>query len=116
MGDRDLLFQALSNLLDNAIKYTPPGGEIRLGLAQLSQPARIDLSVCDNGPGVADGEYTQLSRRFYRVDSSRSEPGNGLGLSLVEAVTALHQGELRFSANHPSGLCAVMGFPRTAGE
>ena len=111
-GDRDLLFQAISNLLDNAIKYTPPGGDIKLGLESIpARPGWIELSVCDNGPGVPDEEYSQISRRFYRVDSSRTEPGNGLGLSLAEAVAALHQGELAFKGNQPSGLCACLSLP-----
>ncbi len=108
-GDRDLLFQAISNLLDNAIKYTPENGEIRLDLRQ--HPNEIILSVCDNGPGVTDAELTHLSRRFYRVDSSRSLPGNGLGLSLVEAITSLHKAKLEFSRNKPQGLCVTLLFP-----
>lgn len=114
-GDRDLLFQALANLLDNAIKYTLDKGTITLTLARPS-PKQIELRVCDNGPGVEAKEFAQLSRRFYRVDDSRSQPGNGLGLSLVEAVAALHQGELVFSSAKPQGLCAGLRLPAIAGK
>ncbi len=107
-GDRDLLFQALSNLLDNAIKYTPRNGKISVKL-QANEDA-VNLSICDNGPGVAETELEQLCRRFYRVDSSRSLPGNGLGLSLVEAIAALHKATLKFTLNKPSGLCVALVF------
>ena len=107
-GDRNLLFQAVSNLLDNAVKYTPRNGKISIKL-QANEDA-VNLSICDNGSGVAEAELEQLCRRFYRVDSSRSLPGNGLGLSLVEAIAALHKATLRFTLNKPSGLCVALVF------
>ena len=110
IGDRDLLFQAVANLLDNAIKYTPPKGEITLSLKP-SESGRNRILVCDNGPGVSEIELSKLCHRFYRADSSRSLPGNGLGLSLVEAIASLHKAQLVFSSNKPAGLCAEINFP-----
>jgi signal transduction histidine kinase len=107
-GDRDLLFQAVSNLLDNAVKYTPRDGMISVKL-QANEDV-VNLSICDNGSGVAEDELEQLCRRFYRVDSSRSLPGNGLGLSLVEAIAALHKATLKLTLNKPSGLCVALVF------
>jgi signal transduction histidine kinase len=109
IGDRDLLFQAIANLLDNAIKYTPPKGEITL-LLNSNEPCGYRISVCDNGPGVSETELSKLCHRFYRADSSRSLPGNGLGLSLVEAIASLHKAELVFTPNKPRGLCASINF------
>lgn len=108
-GDRDLLFQAISNLLDNAIKYTPEHGGISINLN--SNNEGISLSICDTGPGVPEVELSQLSRRYYRVDASRSLPGNGLGLSLVDAIAKAHKAKLEFQINEHSGLCANLVFP-----
>jgi len=109
-GDRDLLFQAVANLLDNAIKYTPELGQIRVQL-QRPESGGISIVLCDNGPGVPESEVDKLCHRFYRVDSSRSLPGNGLGLSLVNAIATLHKAELAFSPNQASGLCVHFTFP-----
>lgn len=106
-GDRDLLFQACANLLDNAIKYTPQGGAIELGLtAEARGPC---LSVADDGPGVPPGLRDKVLQRFYRLETSRSTPGNGLGLSLVSAVARLHGAELRLQDNAP-GLRVALCF------
>jgi len=114
IGDRDLLFQAISNLLDNAIKYTPENGQIDICLIQTE--TALSLSVCDSGPGVPESELGQLSRRYYRLDASRSLPGNGLGLSLVDAITKAHKAQLIFAANKDAdtGLCASIAFPPEA--
>lgn len=94
-GDRQLLAQAIGNLIDNAMKYTPSGGRIMLA-------AREDaITVADNGPGMSDEERARAAERFYRADSSRSQPGFGLGLSLVQAVARLHGGQLKLSDNAP---------------
>lgn len=91
-GDRDLLFQALANLVDNAIKYAPRGGRIAVALGRdRDRPA---LTVTDNGPGVPPHDRERVFQRFWRGDDSRSTPGSGLGLSLVEAVAALHDAEV----------------------
>jgi len=107
-GDSDLLFQAISNLLDNAIKYTPETGKIKISLQ--SEPQGLELQICDSGPGVPEDELAQLSRRYYRVDTSRSLPGNGLGLSLVDAIARAHKAQLMFSNDPLGGLCVSMVF------
>ena len=108
-ADRDMLFQALANLLDNAVKYTPEGGDIRLSLS--SQEHSVSIRVCDSGPGVALDQREKVFHRFYRTDTSRSTPGNGLGLSLVKAVVRLHDGRVSLLDNHP-GLCVELSLPR----
>ena len=109
LADRDMLFQALANLLDNAVKYTPEGGTIRLSLS--SQAHSVSIRVCDSGPGVALDQREKVFHRFYRTDTSRSTPGNGLGLSLVKAVVRLHDGRVSLLDNHP-GLCVELSLPR----
>lgn len=109
-GDRHLLFQAFANLLDNAIKYTPPRGHIEVSLTDRDGVPCV--SVADSGPGIPEQEREKVFRRFYRIETSRGLPGNGLGLSLVEAVAKVHQVELRVEDNAP-GLRAVMKFVRS---
>jgi len=107
-GDRDLLFQATANLLDNAVKYTPEGGCIRVSLEPFTGEAR--LVIADNGPGIPEAERDRVFRHFYRVEASRSTPGNGLGLSLVAAVVRLHRATIRLEDNNP-GLRVVLRLP-----
>jgi signal transduction histidine kinase len=107
-GDRDLLFQALANLTDNAIKFSPVGGTVRLGLDRAGGRARF--TVADDGPGIPRGMRQEVRRRFVRLDPSRTTPGSGLGLSLADAVAGLHDGELVFEDNAP-GLRAVLELP-----
>lgn len=109
MGDRDLLFQTLCNLIDNAIKYTPEGGEIDISLT--SNQSETFLSVADSGIGIPEDERERVFQRFYRVAKSRSLPGNGLGLSLVLAVMDLHQGKISLTDNEP-GLRIELRFPK----
>lgn len=99
-GDRDLLFQALANLLDNAIKYTPEGGHIAVSLAVVGD-GHAELTVADSGPGIPPAARAQIFQRFFRLESSRSTPGSGLGLSLVEAVARLHGIEIQVADNAP---------------
>ena len=108
MGDRDLLFQALANVIENAIKYTPEEGHISVTLSQVHKEAVI--TIADNGPGIPEGEREKVFRRFYRLDRSRSTAGNGLGLSMVSAVVTMHDGEIRLMDNYP-GLKTVIRFP-----
>lgn len=96
-GHRALLAQALANLLDNAIVHTPPGTRITLRLA--ATPEGAVLAVADDGPGVPAAEVARLAQRFYRASASRTMPGNGLGLSLVQAVAELHRGRLTFATD-----------------
>jgi len=87
-GDRDLLFEAVANLVDNAVKFTPEGGRVELSLARHGEEAVVQ--VRDSGPGIAAEERDLVGRRFYRSDKSRRDPGVGLGLSLVNAIVKLH--------------------------
>lgn len=113
-GDRDLLFQMVSNLIDNAIKYTPEEGEIVVRVMPDSEAAVFEVG--DSGIGVPDDEKGQIFQRFYRVGKSRSKPGNGLGLSLVSAVTEIHQGSIGLFDHHPGaeypGLRVRVTLPR----
>ena len=102
-GDRDLLFQALANLFDNAIKYSPDFSSIRATLG------RNELTLCDSGSGISESERDNVFQRFYRADSSRSTTGSGLGLSLVQAVVTVHKMKIKLNDNNP-GLCVVLKF------
>ena len=106
-GDADLLFQAMTNLLDNAVKFTPTGGNIRLVSQQMANGYHIVLS--DSGPGIPDKDIDHVMERFYRVDSARSTQGFGLGLSLVKAIIGHHQGTI--SLNNRNGLSVALFFP-----
>ncbi len=107
-GDRNLLFQAVANLIDNAIKYTPMGGTIAIGLDVDGDHATV--SVSDSGPGIEAEDRARVLERFFRVEASRSQPGNGLGLSLVAAVAKLHSAELRLGDGNP-GLLVSLRIP-----
>lgn len=98
-GDRDLLFQALSNLVDNALKYTPTGGRIELSVGR--KDGSVCVAVADTGRGIPPELVERVFQRFYRVDSSRSTPGNGLGLSLVRAIMDLHCADITLLDNSP---------------
>jgi signal transduction histidine kinase len=108
-GDRDLLFQAIANLVDNAIKYTPAGGRIALGLEPKGEGAEV--YVADTGPGIPADQRERVFDRFHRLESSRSTPGSGLGLSLVRAVARLHGATIRLTDNAP-GLRVALLLPR----
>ncbi|HEY0411759.1 MAG TPA: HAMP domain-containing sensor histidine kinase [Allosphingosinicella sp.] len=107
-GHRQLLAQALTNLVDNALKYAAGGGEIAL-FAHM-EGGSLRLGVADRGPGIPAAEQAEARRRFGRLDTSRSTAGAGLGLALAEAVAHLHQGELELGDNAP-GLRAALAFP-----
>ncbi|MEM7680032.1 MAG: HAMP domain-containing sensor histidine kinase [Pseudomonadota bacterium] len=107
-GDRDLLFQAVANVLDNALKYTPKGGTVSVDLFRINDFTIIDIA--DSGTGVADDETKKIFSRFYRSDKCRSTPGTGLGLSLVAAVVELHGGTIRAENTNP-GLKVSFTFP-----
>src|SRR5215475_10308672 len=116
-GNRELISQALANLVDNAIKYAVPdaalpGGmrpEIRIQAA--SEGDRILLTVADRGPGIPEADRARVLERFVRLEQSRSQPGSGLGLSLALAVAHLHGGDLKLEDNQP-GLRTVISLPR----
>jgi signal transduction histidine kinase len=116
-GNRELISQALANLVDNAIKYAAPDEAVTNGEAAqvvvraLNDGERILLTVADNGPGIPDEDRGRVVERFVRLERSRSQPGSGLGLSLAAAVARLHGGELKFEDNAP-GLKSVIALPR----
>jgi signal transduction histidine kinase len=107
-GDRELLAQAMTNLLDNAIKYTPAGGRIDVRLTKDDRDVRVTVS--DTGPGIAPADRERVLARFTRLDQARSKPGNGLGLTLVRAVALQHDGELTLADNAP-GLVVSLRLP-----
>jgi signal transduction histidine kinase len=120
-GNRELVSQALANLVDNAIKYAAPvarpanGERAGIIVKTSTDKDRIMLSVSDHGPGIPAGDRSRVVERFVRLEQSRSEPGSGLGLSLVSAVAHLHGGELRLEDNAP-GLTARIALPRTPSQ
>ncbi|NBU28631.1 MAG: sensor histidine kinase, partial [Caulobacteraceae bacterium] len=95
-GAKDILAQALANILDNAVKYTPPGGAVMLRLRRRSS-GEVEFSVTDTGPGVPEEDRARVVERFVRLENSRNAPGTGLGLSLVAAVAEAHGGRLELS-------------------
>ncbi|HTE76707.1 MAG TPA: ATP-binding protein [Xanthobacteraceae bacterium] len=105
-GDRDLLFEAVANLVDNAVKFTPQGGHVELSLLRKGNEAVV--RVCDSGPGIPIGESDLVMRRFYRSDKSRCDPGLGLGLSLVNAIVKLHGFDFRISSG-PGCVAEIAG-------
>jgi signal transduction histidine kinase len=113
-GDRDLLLQVVANLLDNAVKFTTPGGTITLSAEQ--QEDTVLLRVADEGPGLSEQDRGRIGERFFRADSARATPGSGLGISLVRAVVQLHGGSLWFedgpgtTPGYP-GLTVCIGLP-----
>lgn len=114
LGDRDLLFQAVANLLDNAIKYTPANGSIEIGLSRSENACQ--LLVEDNGIGIPAADRHRVFERFFRVEESRGEyPGNGLGLSLVAAVIKYHSGTIDLLDKEPGlGVAIELPLPEAA--
>lgn len=112
VGDRDLVLQAVANLLDNAIKFTPSGGTVTLSATPRGEA--VEIVVSDTGPGIPQAERSRVTERFYRAEASRGTPGSGLGLSLVEAVAHLHAGTLHLGteAAPGSGLRATLTLAR----
>jgi len=109
-GNRSLVSQALANLIDNAIKYTPAGGHVTVAAGET--PTGIELTVADSGPGIPAADRARVLERFVRLEKSRNSPGTGLGLSLVAAVARMHEAKLTLGDNNP-GLKATITFPRT---
>jgi signal transduction histidine kinase len=107
-GSRQLLFQAIANLVDNAIKHTPAGGRIDIGVRR--EAGSAILAVADTGPGIPLADRERVLEPFVRLDSSRSTPGSGLGLALVAAIARLHGARIVLGDNRP-GLVAALRFP-----
>jgi signal transduction histidine kinase len=110
-GDKDLLFDTVANLVDNAIKHGREAGHVTVEVAQSDGGAVI--SIADDGPGIPADEYQRVFKRFYRLERNRLTPGNGLGLSLVEAVARLHGARIEMRDNAP-GLNLQLWFPLPA--
>ena len=106
-ANRHLIAQVITNLLDNAVKYTPKEGVIQLSAEQ--QAGHIVLTVSDTGPGIPAEERERVFKRFVRLDNARNTPGNGLGLSLVKAVADLHDAQVELADNQP-GLKVILRF------
>jgi signal transduction histidine kinase len=99
IGDRDLLFEAVANLIDNAIKFTPRHGHVLLSLVK--RDGSVVVTVADDGPGIAEADRKRVLQRFYRAERSRQREGVGLGLSLVSAIATLHGFRLTIGDNRP---------------
>jgi hypothetical protein len=114
LADTNLVAQALSNLLDNAVKYTPAGGAVRL-TAERGTTGDLRVCVCDTGPGVPAADRERVVERFVRLEQSRTQPGSGLGLSLAAAVAEAHAGRLELTDAEPGasppGLRACLVLP-----
>jgi signal transduction histidine kinase len=108
-GDRDLLFEAVANLVDNAVKFTPAGGHVALGLLQ--REGETAIWVKDTGPGISESDSKAVTKRFYRSDKSRSSVGLGLGLSLVAAIVKLHN--FRLTITPGKGCTVEIACPQT---
>jgi signal transduction histidine kinase len=106
-GNRQLLFQAIGNLIDNASKYGAAGG--RISLSVQNGNGGPEVVVADRGPGIPAADRERVLERFVRLDSSRTTPGNGLGLSLVAAIARLHNAVLNLDDNGP-GLKVTLRF------
>lgn len=113
-ANRELVGQALVNLVENAIKYAPSADDgaprITVGIREADE--RVVIEVADSGPGIAEADREHVVERFVRLEKSRTEPGSGLGLALVDAVARLHKGTFRLEDNEP-GLRAVIDIPKT---
>jgi signal transduction histidine kinase len=107
-GHRQLLAQAISNLVENAIRYGASGGAIQIGVDRAN--GRVRIEVADHGPGIPTELRSEARKRFGRLDASRSDEGAGLGLALAEAIAHLHDGQLRLEDNHP-GLLTMLELP-----
>jgi signal transduction histidine kinase len=114
IGDRDLLFDALANLVDNAVKHGREGGKVTVEVTRSDDGGAV-ITVADDGPGIPVDEFQHVLKRFYRLERSRCTPGNGLGLSLVSAVAHLHGARIEMMDNAP-GLKFRLLFPLAAGS
>ena len=111
-GNRSLLARAAANLVENALKFTPEGGEVSVAAAFNERDDAPYISVSDTGPGIPEEDRERVLDRFVRLERSRNTPGSGLGLSLVAAVACMHEAKITLDDNKP-GLTATLTFPRT---
>jgi signal transduction histidine kinase len=113
LGDHALLTQILANLVGNSIQHSPSGVHIEVRLRAAGNREGPRVTISDDDPGIPEVERDKVFRRFYRLDASRSTPGNGLGLALVAAVADLHSAKIRLSDNSPHGLRVALTFAET---
>ena len=106
LGDQNLLASALANLVDNALRYAGRGATVQVRTSE--ERDAVSMVVQDDGPGIPPAERSRVVERFYRLDHSRSLPGNGLGLSIVTAIASLHGGKLHLEDAAPGLLARVM--------
>ena len=111
-GDARMLQRMLSNIVDNAVKYTPSGGTVEVSLAKSERPDII-VSVKDTGVGISAPDLPRIFQRFYRCDHSRSQPGTGLGLSLARAIARAHGGDITVSSTVNHGSTFIITLPKT---
>jgi signal transduction histidine kinase len=110
-GDPERVHQVVANLLDNAVRYSPPGGRVELRASR--SRSSVTIEVCDEGPGIPEQDSTRVFERFYRADAARSstEGGAGLGLAIARWIVDLHGGEIRAEARQPHGCRMVVVLP-----
>jgi heavy metal sensor kinase len=111
-GDTRMLQRMLSNIVDNAVKYTPPGGKVEVSLTE-SQSGAVIVSVSDTGVGISEADLLHIFERFYRCDRSRSQPGTGLGLSLARAIARAHGGDITVASTENQGSTFTITLPKT---
>ncbi|MGH7828866.1 MAG: sensor histidine kinase, partial [Candidatus Binatia bacterium] len=122
LGDSDRLQQLLINLVDNAVKYTPAGGQVRvsasLAYSENHQPPMIEIAVADTGSGIPEKDLPRLTERFYRVDKARSRElgGTGLGLAIVKHIVQAHDGKLKIESRMQKGTTIRVCLPSDNGQ
>ena len=107
-GDKDMLFQAFSNMIENAMRFTPENGHVMIRAQNKGK--KVYITLTDTGSGITDHDKSEVFQRFYRAESSRHIPGNGLGLSLVKAVMDLHDADIALEDHEPCGLKITISF------
>jgi signal transduction histidine kinase len=112
VGDPRMIQRILANLLDNAIKYTPSGGSVRVSLSAIDG-GEVLVTVQDTGMGIPSDDLPHIFERFYRCDQSRTEPGTGLGLSLARALARAHQGDVTVTSTVGQGSTFTLTLPKT---
>jgi signal transduction histidine kinase len=110
MADVTMLQRAFSNLLDNAIKYTEPGGRITVEMIRKNDRV-LEIHVTDTGPGIPEALHDRIFDRFFRAESSRTSPGSGLGLSFARAIAREHGGDIQVQSRPGEGACFSLTLP-----
>lgn len=116
-GDRNKLVQSLTNVLSNAYKYSPNGGEVRITIETAEKhPNMLGLRVVDQGIGMTPEQVTRVGERFYRADTSGKIPGTGLGMAIVKEIAELHRGHLEIASQPRQGTCVTLWVPSASGD